>query len=100
MPQLIDHGTKVKYTLNGKEKTGIIHGHRTYQPEKGNIRMTYLIDTGKTVREDIGGEPTGRTVKVPHPFNENETLEVPELDPVVVRQPEQVEVDIASVKLA
>lgn len=81
MPELIEHGQKIQYKRRGQWHDGVIHGQRTYSNEEGDVqRMTYLIDTGNTVREDIGANAKGKPEKV--------------------RQPEQIEVDQSFVKLA
>lgn len=82
MPELLKPGQKVKYTYEGEEQDGVIHGVKTHETPDGQVtRVSYLVDTGETVREDHGAnEKTGK--------------------PETVRQPEQVEIHSDHVRLA
>lgn len=81
----LEIGDKVRY-LNPKDPykkevlEGIVHGVRTKEIANGDgtttvIDRTYLIDTGETIREDVGAHA--------------ETGEIE-----IVRQPETIEVRI------
>lgn len=82
MAKLLDNGQKVKYLHQGKWLKGLIHAVKTHEEPNGIVtRVAYLIDTGNTVREDVGlNAKTGKEE--------------------IVRQPEQVEIDQNFVKLA
>ena len=78
----IKHGDKVKYTLNGKEYKGIVHGIKTHETPEGQVtRVAYLIDTGRSDQEAEVYDPAVKKK-------------------VIVRQPEQIEVEQDFVKLA
>lgn len=69
----LEPNTQVQYFHGGKWQKGAVYGVRSYENEQGIVsKITYLVDTGKSV-----GEATG-----------------------VSRQPEQVEIDQDHLKLA
>jgi hypothetical protein len=93
MAELLSIGQKVEYLHKGEWLKGVIHGVKTHETNEGQItRIAYLIDTGETIREDNGAEPTGKMIT--HP----DGGEYPEMKPVKVRQPEQIELDQQLVK--
>lgn len=86
MAKTLSIGQKIEYL--GEDKTwhvGKVHAVSKQTQKDQEIVVGYAVDTGKTAREDIGAEPTGKKVK--HPVTKKL---IPEMKSVKVRQPEQV----------
>ncbi len=113
-------GDKVKYLhpTSGKWKSGVVHGVRSAETDKGEVLLSYLIDTGNDERVDEFSHdlrsdevtkrahaivadkknPIDNFIDAVEEVSAHEDLPDSEVVTEKVRQPEQVDVLPANVK--